>query len=94
MATFFMLGRYSAEAVKGISAKRTEKAENLIKQFNGEVKSAYALLGEFDLAIIARFSTIQDAMSASLAMAKGFGISFTTLPAVSVEEFDKLASEV
>ena len=33
MATFLMFGKYSSEAVKGVSAKRTKEAVNLIKKF-------------------------------------------------------------
>ena len=49
MATYVMLGKYSLEGVKGISAKRTDKARAVIKQHGGELKAVYALLGEFDL---------------------------------------------
>ena len=31
MATFFMFGKYSSEALKGISAERTEKAMEIFK---------------------------------------------------------------
>jgi uncharacterized protein with GYD domain len=49
MATFCMFGRYSSEALKGMSAKRTKESESLIKKFGGKVESMYALLGEKDL---------------------------------------------
>jgi uncharacterized protein with GYD domain len=94
MATFFLFGRYSPEALKGISPKRTKEAENLIKKFGGKVESMYALIGEKDLVIISTFPGIEQAMKASVALSKMTGISFTTLPAVSVEEFDKLMAEV
>ncbi len=94
MSTFFMLGKYSSEALKGISAGRTEKALKLIKKFGGEVKSMYALLGEIDLVFILTFPDVEKAMQASVAMNKLTGISFTTLPAVTVEEFDKVMSKV
>jgi len=95
MATFFMFGRYtSAEALKGISPKRTKEAENLIKKFGGKVESMYVLLGEKDLVAILTFPGVEQAMKASVALGKMTGISFTTMPAVPVEEFDKLISEV
>jgi len=93
MATFFMFGRYSSEAVKGISAKRTKEAESLIKKFGGKVNSMYALLGEKDLVFIVTFPGIEEAMKASVALSKLTGITFTTLPAVTVEEFDRLMTE-
>jgi len=94
MNTFLMLGKYSAEAVKGISAKRTKDAAGLIKKFGGEVKSMYALLGEKDIVFILTFPGIEQAMKASVALSKLTGIAFTTYPAVTVEEFDKMMAEV
>ena len=52
MSTFFMFGKYSSEALKGISPKRTDKTLKLFKKLGGEVKSIYALLGKKDLVLI------------------------------------------
>ena len=41
MATFFMRGNYSSEAMGAISSGRTEQAVELIKGYGGEVKSMY-----------------------------------------------------
>jgi len=57
-------------------------------------ESMYVLLGEKDLVFIVNFPEIEQAIKASVALSKLTGISFTTLPAVSVEEFDKMISEV
>lgn len=94
MATFFMFGKYSSEAVKGMCAERTDKIVSLIKKFGGEVNSMHALLGKIDLIFIANFPQIEQAIKASVALSKLTGISFTTSQAVTVEEFDKLISEV
>ena len=94
MATYFMFGKYSAEGMKGVSAERTEKAAVLVKKYGGEVKSIYALLGEYDLVCIVEFPGTEQAMKTSVALAKLTGISFSTAPAVSVEEFDKMMGEV
>jgi len=90
MATYFMFGKYTLEALKGISAKRTEEAVALIKQHGGEMKAAYALLGEVDLVLVVDLPDNGQAMKLSAAMAEKFNISFTTAPAVSVADFDKL----
>ena len=90
MAVFFMFGKYSSEAIKDISTKRTEKAMDIIKKFGGEVKSMYALLSEEDLVLIVSFPGIEDVMKASVALTRLTGIAFTTSPAVEVEEFDKM----
>jgi uncharacterized protein with GYD domain len=91
MATYIMFGKYSLDAVGKISARRTEQAEALIKANEGTLKAAYALLGEYDLVLIAEFPGTEQAMKVSVEAAKTFGISFTTAPAVSIETFDKLA---
>ena len=90
MAVFFIFGKYSSEAIKGISPKRTEKAVEVIKKAGGEVKSMYALLSEQDLVLIVSFPGIEEVMKVSVALTKLTGIAFTTAPAVEVEEFDRL----
>lgn len=90
MAKFLMLGKYSLEGIKGITAERTNKVIGVIEQSRGKVNSMYALLGIYDLAFVVDFPGIQEAMKTSVALAKLTGISFTTFPAITVEEFDKL----
>jgi uncharacterized protein with GYD domain len=90
MATFLMFGKYSAEAMKKISAKRTKDAAGLVKKYGGSVKGMYSMLGEKDLLFVLTFPRMEQAMKASVALGKMTGIAFTTCPAVSVEEFDKL----
>jgi len=94
MAMFFMFGKYSSEALKDMSAERTDKAVSLIEKFSGEVNSMYALLGEQDLILIVDFPGVEQAMKASVALTKMTGVSFTSSPAVAVEDFDKIISEI
>ncbi len=90
MSTFFMFGKYSQEALKGISSDRTKKAGKLVKEAGGKIKDIYALLGGYDLVIIAEFPSVEVAMKAAVALSKATGIAFSTNPAVAVEKFDKL----
>jgi uncharacterized protein with GYD domain len=90
MATYLMFGKYSADAVGKISAERTKRATAVIGDLGGEAKAGYALLGEKDLVLIVEFPGTKEAMKASIELSKLLGISFATLPAVSVKEFDKL----
>ena len=90
MATYFLFGKYSAEAVKSISPGRTEEANKLIKKFGGEIESIYALTGETDLVIIAKFSSTEKAVMSSVALCKLTGIAFTTSEAIAVSDFDKM----
>ena len=56
----------------------------------GALKAGYALLGDKDLVLVVEFPGTDKAMKASVALSKLLGIGFTTAPAVSVEDFDKL----
>ena len=90
MATYFMFGSYSPEAVKRINQDRTKEAEALIKKLGGTVHSMYALLGEKDLVFILDFPGIEELTKASIGLARLTGISFSTSQAIPVERFDKL----
>ncbi|MCK4809655.1 MAG: GYD domain-containing protein [Candidatus Omnitrophica bacterium] len=94
MSMFLMFGKYSSESLKEITGERTKKALDLIKKFGGEVNSMYALLGGYDLLLIVNFSDIEQVMKASVALYRLTGISFTTSPAVAVDEFDKMMTEM
>ncbi len=92
MTTFLMFGKFSMDAVSKLSAKRTEKATALISEVGGQLKAAYALLGETDLVLIVDFPGITEAMKASIELAKMLSIAFTTAPAMTVDDFDRLVS--
>jgi uncharacterized protein with GYD domain len=94
MATYLMLGQYSEGSVKEISAKRTKDALAMVKQYGGKVKDGYAMLGEQDLLLILEAKDNPTAMKISVGLSKLLGIAFTTAPAVSMEEFDKLMNSV
>jgi uncharacterized protein with GYD domain len=93
MPIFMMFGKYSSEALKGISSERTGKAVALIKKNGGKVISMYAVLGEHDLVFTLDFPDAEKALATSVALNKLTGISFTTSPVVEVEKFDKLMTE-
>jgi uncharacterized protein with GYD domain len=92
MATFLMFGKYSAPALKEISAQRNQAAEDLIKKLGGKVQAVYALLGETDLLAVVELPGIEAALKASVDLSKMTGIAFTTCPAMPIEEFDKIIS--
>ncbi len=94
MATFLMFGKYSSQAMQEMSAARTQKAVDLIKQMGGKMVAAYAMLGEADLLAVVDLPDVAAAMKTSLALTRLTGIAFTTCPAVSIEEFDKLSGQV
>jgi uncharacterized protein with GYD domain len=93
MATFFMFGKYSPEAMKALSAERTQQAVSEIKKLGGEVNAMHVLLGEYDLVFCVSLPGVEEAIKASVTLTKLTGISFTTCPAVTVEAFDRLVEE-
>jgi uncharacterized protein with GYD domain len=93
MNTYFMFGKYSAQARKGISASRTKEAEQIINKLGGKVESMYVLLGEYDLILIVSFPNVSDVIKASLSLTNLSGITFSSLPAISVADFDKIAAQ-
>ena len=93
METFFLFGKYSTEALKKISPDRTRKAINTIQRLGGRVKSVYALLGNSDLVFIINLPSAAQATVVSIALTKLTGISFTTSPAIPVDQFDQLVNK-
>jgi len=91
---YFLFGRYSAAALKGISSSRTKRASKIIEEYRGKIHSMYALLGEYDLILIATLPDRESAMKASVALGKATGIAFSTSPAVSVDRFDKMVARL
>ncbi len=92
MAKFFMYGKYSKEAMGGISAERTKNALDVIAKAGGKVNSMYALLGKYDIVLITDFPGVAEVMKASIALNKLTNISFTSFPAITIEEFDKITA--
>lgn len=92
MSTYVLFGKYSAESIRGASARRTEEAEALIKGLGGEIKAGYALLGDTDLLFVVELPGNEAAIKASTGLTKLTGIGFRTAPAVTIKEFDRLMS--
>ncbi|GAB4477700.1 MAG: hypothetical protein OHK0044_24230 [Burkholderiaceae bacterium] len=92
MSTYVLFGKYTPESLRGISAKRTEEADKLIKGLGGEIRAGYALLGDTDLLFVVELPDNETAMKASASLTKLTGIGFRTAPAVTIEEFDRLLS--
>ncbi len=90
MGTYLLFGTYSAKSVKDISAARTDAATKVIQDHGGTYHSGYALLGEKDLVLIVDLPDTERAMQTSIALTKLLGISFSSMPAVSIADFDRL----
>ncbi len=93
MATYLMLGKYTTQSLKNASPQRTRRVQQIVARFGGRPRTIMALLGPFDLLIIADFPSNEVAMEAVVAVSRDTGIGFTTCPAVSVEQFDRMLKE-
>jgi uncharacterized protein with GYD domain len=94
MPIYLMFGKYSSEAIKGISSERTDRARELIEENDGKIISMYAVMGEHDLVFTIDFPGADNALAASVALYNLTGIHFSTSPVVDVEQFDKLMGKV
>ena len=105
MSTFFMFGKYSSDSLKEPAENWTRRILEIIRHFDGDVQSMYSVMGAYDLVLIANFHMITQALQASVAITKEqsedlrdyvheLQIAFSTLPAIPVEEFDKLVGTV
>lgn len=92
MATYLMFGTLTQAARKAVSAQRTDDAIALIKKYGGEYKAGYALLGDVDYVVILDLPDTERAMQVSMGLSRLLDISFRTAPAVTIDEFDKLAA--
>lgn len=90
MAVFIMMGKYSAESLKQISAQRNAEAKEILQECGGSLVATYATLGSTDLLVIVDLPGVSEAFRASVILNSAFGISFTTVPALPIEEFDRL----
>ena len=93
MATFFLFGNYSVDAIREMSIERTSRVVAEIEALGGRVLAMHALLGQFDLCFWVKLPGIEEAMKASVTLTRLTGITFTTCPAVTVEVFDRIMAE-
>ncbi len=92
MPAYILLGKYTPEGVKGISADRTKEGNKLIEDLGGKIDKMYAVIGEYDLVFHVEFPNNETAIKGSVELSKLTGVNFLTMPAVSIVEFDKLVS--
>ena len=93
MATFFMFGNYTAEAVRHMSIERTQQVVEEIQKLGGQVQAMHAMLGAHDLVFCVQLPDVESALKASVRLTQLTDITFTTAPAVSIEHFDRMVGQ-
>ena len=94
MSTFFMFGKYTSAAAQDVSVQRTRQAHKVVEDLGGSIKGIYALMGEYDLAMIVELPRMAEAMKASVSLKRLTDISFFTTAAMPIEEFDQMVGEM
>jgi uncharacterized protein with GYD domain len=89
-----MIGKYTIQAMEEVSSERTKSVENYIQTLGGKLRDIYVLLGEYDLVLIVDLPSEEKAIQVSLGLSKITNIDFTTYPAISAENFDKMAQSL
>jgi len=92
MATFLLFGTLTQEARNAVSVKRTDDAMALIRQYGGEFKAGYALLGDVDYVVVLDLPDNERAIQVSMGLSRLLNVNFRTAPAVTIDEFDKLVA--
>ncbi len=90
MNSFFMFGKYTSGAVEKFAGDWVRQIMETVQMLGGEVQTMYALLGPYDLLVIVQFPTMEQALKASVNISQNLNISFSTMPAIPVEAFDRL----
>lgn len=93
MATFVMRGTYPPEVVKQISSERNVRGYQILQECGATNVSVYATMGEDDILVLADFPGIHEAMKASVSLTRELGISFDTVPALPIDDFDALVGK-
>jgi uncharacterized protein with GYD domain len=93
MTTYILFGKMSVNSIKDISSVRTMKSVTIVEKYGGRIQAVYALLGGADVLAVIDFPGMDEAMKASLELTKLLGIAFSTSPAMTIDEFDKLAEK-
>ena len=92
MATYFLFGEYTPQAIRGISPRRTQRVKEEVASAGGEIRDMYALMGERDVCMIVDLPSSEDAIKLSVRLTRLTGIGFSTSRAIPIDEFDRLAS--
>ncbi|RMI13074.1 MAG: GYD domain-containing protein [Calditrichaeota bacterium] len=93
MSVFFMFGKYTSRSVREISPEHTRKILEIVGDIGGKVKEMYAVMGAYDLVLVVEFPNLAQALQASVSISRELDISFSTMPALPIEEFDRLVGK-
>ncbi len=96
MATFIMLGNYTAQGIANIkdSPSRLDAAREQLAPLGVELKDVYLTMGEYDLVVVVEAPDNATAVKALLAVGAQGNLTTTTLAALTEHQFRNLISEM
>jgi len=93
MAKYVTLYNYRS-AIAGGGPERFKEVQKIVAAEQGEIHAVYGLLGAYDIVAIGEFPTPEAAMKAAAKISNLIGASSQTMPAVELEDFLRIVSEV
>jgi uncharacterized protein with GYD domain len=95
MSTFVILMNFTTKGAEtlAVSARRYEQFEKGVQDLGGKVLSAYGLLGEYDVMIVAEFPNERAAMKTLIRAASRGTATSKTMAAIPLKDFYGLVRE-
>ena len=95
MQTFVILMKFTSKGAETLraSSQRYDQFEQGIRELGGKIVSAYGLLGDYDVLIIAEFPDAKAAMKTVVRAASRGTATSKTLTAIPIKEFYALVDE-
>jgi uncharacterized protein with GYD domain len=92
MATYLMLLRFSQQGIQKIKdgPRRVDAAKKLCRDLGGEVKQFYALMGQYDAALILEAPADEAATKIGLALSSLGNVRSETLRAFTETEYRQI----
>ena len=96
MATFIILGNYTAQGIGTIkqSPARLDAAREGLASFGVSIKDFYLTLGEYDIVAVVEAPDPASAAKALMTLGMAGNISTVTMAALSESEFRKVVAEL
>lgn len=96
MQTYVILMKFTTKGAETLleSSRRYDKFDEGIRELGGRVVSAYGLLGDYDVLIIAEFPDERAAMKTVIRAASRGTATSKTLTAIPLREFYGLVNDV
>jgi uncharacterized protein with GYD domain len=96
MQTYVILMKFTTKGAETLleSSRRYDKFDEGIRELGGRVVSAYGLLGDYDVLIIAEFPDEKAAMKTVIRAASRGTATSKTLTAIPLREFYGLVNDV